>query len=272
MSRIQYFGQGQIARNHQVLRHWLRRFWKHSGKLRYGLARGLRSYECFGLPRLHPPALSLEEQFYLAQDFRGKIIYDVGAHNGMLAMYFARAAGPAGQVVAWEPLADTFRSLEANLRLNRFENVLALPIALGEREERREFYFCSAAAASGTVTGCRPAQAGVDLRAGEAQVETLDGARQRRSLPPPDWIKIDVEGMEAEVLAGARETLRRYHPQLVVEMHGIGVEAKLANARRVLSMLHWLGYRCRHIETRAEITLGDAGRILHGHLHASTPP
>ncbi len=98
-------------------------------------------------------------------------------------------------------------------------------------------------------------------------MEALDEVIERYRLPPPDWIKIDVEGMEAEVLTGASETLRRFHPQMVVEIHGAGCEGKLQNARRVLELTHAHGYKCRHIETQSELEPGEAARALRGHLY-----
>jgi hypothetical protein len=54
-------------------------------------------------------------------------------------------------------------------------------------------------------------------------VARLDDLLSAGEIPPPDFVKIDVEGAEVEVLEGARETLARFGPTLIVELHGTGV-------------------------------------------------
>ena len=67
---------------------------------------------------------------------------------------------------------------------------------------------------------------------GDTLATSVDALVQAFALPTVDWIKIDVEGAEAAVLEGARDTLRRFGPTLWIEMHDTweAVEAILADA------------------------------------------
>lgn len=130
-------------------------------------------------------------------DFQGTAV-DVGAGIGNHTLWLAAVCGL--HVEAFEPL--DYHRLRDNLALNPGIDVTAHPCALGD------------AARLGEVT---PAPAHVTGRAltdeDGVPVETLDSQR----LSDVRIIKIDVEGMEPEVLRGARATIRRWHPVLYVE-------------------------------------------------------
>jgi hypothetical protein len=85
-------------------------------------------------------------------------------------------------------------------------------------------------------------------------------------LPPPDFMKIDVEGLETAVLDGAADTIEGARPQLFVEIHGADPAGKTASARGVLERLAPLGYRFRHLESGAEVPAGAPERASTGHL------
>jgi len=138
----------------------------------------------------------------------GAVVIEAGANIGALTVPLARLAGSQGAVLAFEPERFNFQTLCANLALNNCTNVWALNQALG--------------AANGmiNVPAVDPTQpnnfGGVELRAGGADVvpvRTVDSLQ----LGVCNLIKCDVEGMEVEVLQGARETIKRHRPLLYVE-------------------------------------------------------
>jgi FkbM family methyltransferase len=141
----------------------------------------------------------------------GQTALDVGANIGALAVPLARAVGPRGRVLAFEPQRIAFYTLCANAVLNGLPQLLCLQHLLGqepgtvavpELDYRVEQNFGS-----------------LDLgRAWEGQTQPVARVRiDDLALAACHLIKVDVEGMEREVLEGARQTIARCRPYLYVE-------------------------------------------------------
>jgi FkbM family methyltransferase len=139
----------------------------------------------------------------------GGVFYDVGAHAGFMALLAARLVGPAGAVVAFDPIPVNVALFERNVAANRgtlTSEIRALPLALGDRDGRATMSADSAITAALSDGGDQ-----------EVEIARLDSLR---GLRPPDVVKIDVEGAELEVLDGARNTLTTHGPVVIVEIHG----------------------------------------------------
>jgi FkbM family methyltransferase len=148
----------------------------------------------------------------------GMTFYDVGANVGFYCVIVASLTGPGGRVVAFEPLADNARWIEHNAALNGFAHVEARREALGNDDGEARF-FISADTQLGKLTS---AGAPPPHPAGKVNVKLrrMDSLVAEGAIPTPNLIKIDVEGGEVEVLSGARHTLRRYRPTLIIDLHG----------------------------------------------------
>ena len=165
----------------------------------------------------------------------GMTVYDVGANVGFLSVIAARLVGPAGRVVCFEPLPDNARQIEYNARLNGFAHVAVRAEALGAADGTARFLL-SAEPTWGALASASPKVNG-QVNEAAVPVRRLDGAVADAGLPLPEVIKIDVEGAEADVLAGAAATLGEARPILMIELHG--TNAAVADA------LHRLRYRAR---------------------------
>ena len=160
----------------------------------------------------------------------GMTVVEVGANIGSHTVPIAQFVGPSGRVIAFEPQRITFQTLCANLALNRIENVRAYWAALGK--EKGDI------AVPPLATDAIQNFGGYSLekaRVGEqVRLATLD----EFDLSHCHLLKIDVEGMEADVLRGGVETIRRHSPLIYLE-----------NDRRekspvLIGTLFELGYRC----------------------------
>jgi FkbM family methyltransferase len=138
----------------------------------------------------------------------GQTVVDVGAHVGY---YSIRAASLGAHVVSIEPNPSTAAALRANVRLNHLENVRVEQVALGSSAgsallEVPEIWDGRASFHPGWASGGR---ADTRLTPLPVRVVTLDNLMGANPPPSVDWLLIDVEGSELEVLQGGRATLRK---------------------------------------------------------------
>jgi FkbM family methyltransferase len=148
----------------------------------------------------------------------GMTMYDVGANVGFLTIIAGRLVGPTGHVIGFEPFPGSARQIELNARLNGFTHVTVCQKALADADGTAQFLVSDEPNWSRLVSD-DPILVG---QVGEIPVTVcrLDTIVREADLPLPDLIKIDVEGRELDVLAGASDTLRRSRPFLVIELHG----------------------------------------------------
>jgi FkbM family methyltransferase len=160
----------------------------------------------------------------------GRIVIEVGANIGAHTVGLAHRVGPGGRVLAFEPQRLPFQTLCANVALNSLQNVDCFWAAVGGEEgfldvpeinPRQEFNFGGV-----TLIGAQSGR--------RVPCHTLD---QYATLPRVDLIKIDVEGMEADVLRGGEQLLTRFKPVLYVE------NDRLEKSEDLIRLIANFGYR-----------------------------
>lgn len=163
----------------------------------------------------------------------GDRVIDVGANIGAHTVALARLVGPAGRVLALEPVDANHRLLCGNLALNGLDWADGLLAAAGAADGMLHL------AAVAMDTDGNFGALSLDELAGDlpVPVHRLDGLC-REGAGRIRLIKIDVEGMEAEVLEGARSLIARDRPVLYVENDRPDRSAAL------IRLLGELGYAC----------------------------
>jgi len=152
----------------------------------------------------------------------GNTLLDIGAHVGTFSLPFA----PTVRVIAFEPVHDTFALLEKNMgRVPGTHDVRN--IGLG------------AQSGSASVAQRSASNAGAQtLAPGEGVVvSTLDA-----EVSQADFIKIDVEGMEEDVLRGGVQLIERCHPTILFEVHLSQLRSHGSSPRALESFLRQRGY------------------------------
>jgi FkbM family methyltransferase len=161
----------------------------------------------------------------------GVVCFDVGANVGFYSVLAARIVGPAGRVVAFEPHPENVEALERNIRANGLSNVIVVPKAVSLTSD------------GALLSGADRATARLEEGGGlDVDTVALDEFVAANPTLAPSVVKIDVEGHELQVLAGARRTLEA-RPAIVCEQHGFAVA--------VVAALQPLGYVCRPVEGAA---------------------
>lgn len=174
----------------------------------------------------------------------GDVYVDVGAHIGYLSALAARAVGPSGQVFAYEPAPDTFAKLQGAFDRGRFPQVRSVQAAMGDVEGERVLF---AAAGPWSHQAYRnsfhPAE-GLEASAA-VNVRTLDGEHHDHRVR---LLKIDVEGGELSVLAGATRLLGEHRcDALVVELNPPALARAGSDVVSLVDLLEGYGYRAHRL-------------------------
>lgn len=161
----------------------------------------------------------------------GDIVVDAGAHHGLMSVIFARRVGEAGQVVAYEPLAENVRVLKRNLSLNGLNNVTVKSFGLSDvnGELVADLNLGNAKTADG-----RPRSPGDEAEV-LLQVVRLDDDLQGVQ---PTLIKVDTEGSDLQSLRGAAATIQACQPTLDLELHLFMAKDRRAHLDEVLQIAH----------------------------------
>lgn len=178
----------------------------------------------------------------------GATCLDVGANIGAHALVMARAAGPDGRVIAFEPHPELCERLRENVALNAGARVEVVCAAVAERDGSAElhpfepgaFHRGSSTLLAAPAVDERPrARAAATLR-----VPTLCGAtiERRFDLSRCDFVKIDVEGYDGVVLESLAALVERTRPTIVFEHRGSTWAATGSSVADTLERLRGLGY------------------------------
>jgi FkbM family methyltransferase len=166
-------------------------------------------------------------------DLKDKTILDIGAHIGYLSMGFSRLVGTTGQVYAFEPNPFNIERLNNHLELNKeINNIKIINYALSNKDGEEEFMFSpkiEKGASSGSFLNSAHTFWDKDIYEKKAgfkrmivRTKTLDQLYDAGELTKkPDLLKIDIEGAEFLMLEGAKNTIEKYKPTILIEIHSI---------------------------------------------------
>lgn len=192
----------------------------------------------------------------------GDVVVEAGANIGTHTVALSRIVGASGSVHAFEPLGINHRLLCANLLANDCFNVRTYQAALG-----RDLAF----ALFPDVEGDKIANFGAlgfygsgDLPKRLCPLMTVDTLE----LPRVNFLKIDVEGHEREIISGAIATVRRCRPVVYLETlnHHAATLAADGHTSWVIEQLKPQGYRFWHL-----ITPLYNAQNWHGNAHDAFP-
>jgi FkbM family methyltransferase len=162
----------------------------------------------------------------------GQNVVEVGANIGAHTVALAKAVALHGQVIAFEPQRACFAFLQAQIALNQLTNVVALNEGVARERGRLwlpNVNYGAAGNFGGISLSADPAKGSHAVR-----VVTLD--ERLRDLPVA-LIKIDVEGMEEEVLRGGTQVIKAHKPILYVE------NDRVEKSQGLVGLILELGYR-----------------------------
>jgi len=190
----------------------------------------------------------------------GQTMIDVGGNLGYFSILGARAVGPRGRVVAFEPVERVRRQLLDNVRLNGLENVTVREEALARASGEATFY--PGPADDTGLASLRPLEHSTAITLKQARLDDL--------WPPGDpiaLIKMDVEGAELSALEGMDACLAAWSPHLIVEVTDEYLRTLGASAEMLFTFLQTRNYTMKRIADDGSLVAVAAASQL-----SSCPP
>jgi len=230
-------------------------------KIRIGLAKGFKRNLYYGFKiGLRP---NKDELFLQKIVFKkGIVVYDIGGYVGVYSLFFSQVVSPTGKVITFEPNPINYNEIKRNLLINNVKNVSVLSIGIGSKKDVLEFVVNPIFQSRGTFS--REVQKEYKRKSISdsflVNVNTIDNLIRNNNIPEPNFVKIDVEGYETEVIIGMKNTIERYKPALYIEIHSL-VETDL------LSILENNDYSIYHIEGNCFLNQTNYGKIKDGHVY-----
>lgn len=187
----------------------------------------------------------LQTRVFLESLKKGETVLDLGANIGYYTILASKKVGPKGRVIAVEPDQKNLAWLYRNIKVNQSENVWVVEGALGRKE---------------SLVGLKKDTANFgesqlcSLGEGPAvKVFCLEKVLQERRVQKVDLIKLDVEGAEVEVLAGAKDFLKKAKKvRLLVECHPRTLAFFSQTPEGLVRSLKSLGFKPKKIVSEFE--------------------
>lgn len=159
----------------------------------------------------------------------GGTVIDVGAFIGDHTIFYAECVGRSGKVYAMEPNPEAFKCLCFNLKWSA--QTRPMNCAASNNHEPIEIHLdANGGAAYATAGGTIPA----------VQIDSL-------LLDACHFIKLDCEGMEPLALHGARETIMKHRPTLLIEVNEGALARQGFNGETIFAILKHYGYKARNV-------------------------
>jgi FkbM family methyltransferase len=177
------------------------------------------------------------ERFHLAAALDSQAVFlDIGANFGYYSISLARQTG--AKVVAFEPQAEVAQQLSKHVEINGLAaRVHVQTVALSD----------VAGSVSMTCYEGNTGKTAISDEPGGVEVVRLDDWVKFNPLDRLDAIKMDVEGVEARVLRGGMETLRRFRPKLLLEVNPFALSRQGETAVQLAALLTQMNYKIHRI-------------------------
>jgi len=170
---------------------------------------------------LDTSALDAYQEIFLEQAYekynkikKGNVILDIGANVGIFSIKAAKAVGDEGKVIAIEPEPKNIKILNENLK--NFKNIIIIPKAVGNSSGKVDFLI-------GIHSGSHKINSQIRKKSNEkiikVPIEKIDNLVRELNLEKVNFLKIDVEGWELEVLKGAESSLEIIEFMAIASYH-----------------------------------------------------
>jgi FkbM family methyltransferase len=206
-----------------------------------GIAKGLKFNNAESSPELALGTYEVPIQNIFAQHLKtGAVFYDIGANVGFFSIVAAKLVGDSGKVIAFEPGKDNAQAIRHNGALNNFKQIEVIEKAISNNSGSGQLLLAKYSGGHALATADAPP----DL-AGEITVDvvSIDDLIAQKLIEPPNFVKVDVEGAELDVLKGMKETIKTYQPTIIYEVDDGDRTAYERKYQELADFMHSLDYK-----------------------------
>lgn len=182
----------------------------------------------------------------------GSVVIDVGANIGAHTLPLADCVGKTGKVIAFEPTDFAFGKLSANLKRNPIlaERIKAYQVMLvapqnTELAKTPALYSSWPLDVSSVIH--HPLHGGRLMPTLGAESQTLDDILNKNKVGRIDFIKLDIDGHECNMLRGAYQTISQYHPEIIMELAPYALKEAGSSLDELISIVSSFDYGLFHI-------------------------
>lgn len=180
------------------------------------------------------------------------VVLDIGTNIGHVLLNFAKKVGDEGRVYGFEPDPYNFKMCQENISLNRFTNLQVENIALGNIESDLHLVIeNSSNRGENKILDINDIK---DKESSLVKVKKLDQWAEEKNLSRIDFIKIDTEGYELNVLMGGKELIKRFRPTIFIEVIDENLKRQHQSASDLISFLIDLDYVCYDAISKKQVT------------------
>lgn len=170
---------------------------------------------------------------------KGNVFIDVGAHVGYYSLLASQRVGSTGKVIAIEPNPPTLDRLRRNIHLNGASNIVVEPVACTDVGRTLRFFQADLENTGGSSLASQNARGAKQISVAGVP---LDKIVESLGLSHVDFVKIDVEGAEMQVLGGMTNILAKYRPKIVIELKADLLANMGTSLDAALALFHKNGY------------------------------
>jgi len=207
-----------------------------------------------------------DKRVYLSFVRRGDIALDVGANVGAHAVFLSHLVRDDGRVLAFEPLAPNVDALRETIRRrSRISNISIFQLAVGNPGKTRQEVVIKAPGADLTQASLQLQGVGswerkASVREYRVSLTSLDAEGEVQALPSIDFVKIDVEGGELDVLKGAARTISKHRPLIYCEVYKRWAASFGYTPADLFEFMRTLGYEDARAISRGKVRALSLGK------------
>ena len=174
---------------------------------------------------------------------KGDTTIDIGANIGLFSVFLSKEVGSKGKMYAFEPVQETYWRMRENLTLNRCTNAFAYQQAVSNKNGKATMNIFPEGYGAWNTFGKPTFGKIVPVATESVKITTLDSFVRDNKIGKVDFLKIDVEGYEHDVLEGAKELLSRGKVKyLSFEISDIPLKGAGKTGAQIFDKLREYGY------------------------------